>query len=230
MSEDKKELEVKQQNKVVADERGMIIGNDLDARWRICKAFAASRMLPQQYDTPEKVFTGIQYAIELGFDKQPITALRNISIINGMPSIWGELPLAMVMASGKLFYIDEYFIDSDGEKLPLHTPSKKIFGAICEVKRNDMITGGIKEIMRVFTQEDKHNLGISAIWNKFEKIMMKRKARAIALKDLFPDVLLGISISEYDYHMPGEEIKDEEKIEVDENKLKAKEIEKEFTN
>lgn len=194
---------------VVANEKGMILGSNFDERWRVCTLYASSGMLPKGYDKPEKVFAGIQYALELGFHDKPLSALRNIAIINGQPSIWGEMPLALVNMSGQLLFIDEYFINKAGERLPAECDKLDVWAAICEVQRR-----GEEKKRFAFTQNDRTSLGVKAIWDSFTKIMMKRKARATALKDVFPDVLMGAVIAEYDHHSYLDGNSDKSSVEV----------------
>jgi hypothetical protein len=181
---------------LMANSNGMVLGNSLEERFRVCSLYAKSGMLPKGYETPEKVFAGLQYAMELGFQNQPLTALRNIAIINGQPSLWGELPLALVMKSGLLAFKDEYFVDSKGVRLPVVCAIEDVYAAVCVVERK-----GFHRQEFAFTQDDRTKLGVAAIWQQFTKIMMKRKARSIALKDLFPDVMMGITIAEHDHHV-----------------------------
>jgi hypothetical protein len=194
---------------LMAQENGMIIGSSLEERFRVCRLYAASGMLPKAYDTPEKVFIGIQYALELGFRENPLTALRNIAVINGQPSLWGDLPLALCLRSGQMAHYDEWFEDKEGKRLSETCSKKDIWAAVFEIERK-----GYKRKKFAFTQEDKHTLGIAAIWNQFEKIMMKRKARAIGLKDVCPDILHGISIAEYDNHACLDAIEDKSTVTV----------------
>ena len=56
-------------------------------------------------------------ARELGL--KPLIALRQITVIKGTPSVFGDLPLAMVRASGKLEMIDEFRFDKDSKKINL---------------------------------------------------------------------------------------------------------------
>lgn len=172
---------------------------DLDSKWRMCKILCASKILPRSYDTPEKVIAGLQYATELGLEARPLMALRNISIINGTPSIWGDLPLALVYKSGELLSIDEFFANEKGERLPPTTETKLIYSANCKVQRK-----GFEERSFSFTIEDMNKISNSTnqVWRTYTKIMMKRKARALALKDVFPDIMLGVSIGEYEYSQP----------------------------
>jgi hypothetical protein len=219
-AEEKKQAPAPAQLKA-SNEVAMILGTTLEERFRAASLYAASGMLPKGYDKPEKVFAGIQYAIEIGFKQQPLTALRNIAIINGQPSLWGELPLAMVERSGllqkkyrdengnELDGIEEYWVDKDGNRLSEDCKPEQVWAAIIEVERL-----GRKRKKFAYTQADRNSLGVAAIWKSFEKVMMKRKARAIGLKDVFPDVLLGIGIAEYDHHVYLDEEKDTSEMTV----------------
>ena len=212
---------------LMAGEGGMILGSTMEERYRVCSLYAKSGMMPKGYDTPEKVFAGIQYALELGFRDKPLSALRNIAIINGQPSLWGELPLALVKSSGLLVSHEEFFEDKNGTRLPETCAAKDVYAAVCLVQRQG------EPVKRfAYTQDDKTTLGVAAIWKQFEKIMMKRKARATALKDVFPDTLMGIRIAEYDNHTYLDDTADkssvtvlspsEEKLNTFKDKLKPK--------
>ncbi len=83
----------------------------LEDSYRYAKSLVDSGMLPKMYDKPEKVMAAIQFAKELGLP--PLNALKNIAIVNGSPSLWGDLPLAIVRSSGKLESINEFTIDKD---------------------------------------------------------------------------------------------------------------------
>lgn len=205
----------KEQPKEITLTNGMALGNTVEERWRVCQLYSKSNMLPKCFDTAEKVFIGLQYAIELGFASQPLTVLRNMAVINGQPAIWGELPLALVRRSGELEFIKEFFVDSSDKILPPTCTPEQIFAAICVIKRKNY-----DEKTFAFTKADKTKLGVAAIWQQFEKIMMKRKARSLALKDEFGDVLLGVQIAEYDNHI----IPNNNVVDADPEKMRAEEL------
>jgi hypothetical protein len=183
---------------VETNERGLLEAKTIEGQYRIAQYYVKSGMLPQQYKSPEMVITGIQYAKELGL--AGLVGLRQISVINGTPSIWGDLPAALVKKSGKLEYMKEYIIDKDSKEICLKNKnlSAEPFGAVCEVKRK----GEKEPVERYFTIEDakKANLLGKKNYQEYLKTMLKYRARSMALKDCFPDMLNGISITEYDYH------------------------------
>lgn len=178
---------------------------EISVKLRECAIFARSGILPKSFDTPEKVYTGMKYAKEIGLQGE-LAALRNIYVVNGMPSVWGDLPLAICMKSGQLEFIDEKF-------------DEKTNTAICKVKRKgfDLV------VERTFSFEDAKKANIfKNVWSSFPKRMAQMRARSHALKDLFPDVLLGISIAEYDNNvMPNESVCDKQ---IDASNITAQDL------
>jgi len=147
---------------------------------------AKSSIVPKDYqNNPGNILVAIQWGMELNL--QPLQAMQNIAVINGRPSIWGDAMLAIVRGSGLLDSISENISDK---------------GATCTVKRR-----GEEPVTREFTLEDaaKANLqGKAGPWTQYPKRMMQLRARAFALRDVFPDVLRGIQIAEEAQDMPPE--------------------------
>lgn len=163
---------------------------------RVSNMLVKSGILPKHYDTPEKVTTAILMVKELGL--KPINALKSLAVINGVPTLHTDLPLAMVRNSGTLEMINEFLIDKDYKKICFENKNleAEVFAAICEVQRK-----GFEKKTSHYTKmnRDKNPNSKNAVWSANNEIMMKRKARAIALKDEFGDVLGGLKIAEYDY-------------------------------
>lgn len=173
-----------------------------------------SKLLPDTYSSVEKIAAAIQLCTELGL--KPMSALRQIYFVNGQLNIWGEIPLAIVMNSGKLEWIDEFLIDEKCEKICFQNKNlaSPVWGAVCRVKRfgNEFIAE------HFFSVDDQIAAGISdagkygsTVWGKHKKIMMIRKARGFCLKKLFPDCLFGVSIAETDTDHLNEEVIDPNK-------------------
>lgn len=172
---------------ILTDERGLLVGSTFGEQYHIAKVYAASGLVPKALSTPEKVLVAMQFARELGIP--PVTAMRQICVINGMPSLWGELPLSLVLKSGLLEDINEETgIDESGNAV----------WARCSIKRKGLAT----PIIRIFTKEEaiKADLWGKDIWKKYPKRMLQMRARSHALKDGFGDVLMGAAIAEYDYN------------------------------
>ncbi len=199
---DKKETKSKEVVKIPisANASGLITGSNLEEQYRLCQYFASSGMVPKEYIThPEKVFTAMQYARELGLP--PLTSLRQIAVINGTPSIFGDLPLAIVRRSKELSYIKEYLFDVDNKEMCLKNGNidKEIVGAVCIIRRK-----GEDEREFVFTTNDAGVAKLTndpvkhPVWAKYPKLMLKYRARSMAIKDVFSDCLNGMAIGEYD--------------------------------
>ena len=120
----------------------------------------------------------VQWGAELGL--KPMQAMQNLAIINGRPSLWGDAVLALVRASS----LCEYGMETDDG----HT-------ATCRVKRR----GDPAEQIRTFSMEDAKAAGLAGKqgpWSQYPKRMRQMRARAFALRDVFPDVLRGLPVAE----------------------------------
>lgn len=167
---------------------------------QLAEMLSKSSIVPKDYQgNPGNVFVAMQWGAEIGL--APMQAMQNIAVINGRPSIWGDAMLALVRASGLLEYIHENPTDD---------------GCTVKVKRK-----GEDEVVRSFTLLDAKKAGLSGKagpWTQYPKRMMQMRARSIALRDVFTDVLKGIQSAEEVMDMPSErdmgaveEVKTEEK-------------------
>jgi hypothetical protein len=186
-------------NQVMIDgETGTFKALTLSGRYQIAKAAIAGEMVPKTYKTPEQVMLGMEYALELGL--KPLTALRNIAVINGTPSLWGDLPLSLVMRSGLLEQLEEKILDENLVEISLENKNLGIspYAALCRVKRKGGLSGE-----KFFTLDDAKRAGLTGKgpWLQYTRRMLQMRARSQALKDLFGDVLSGIAITEYDYNL-----------------------------
>lgn len=189
----------KQNSAVTIDDRGTFKAMTIEARYRIAQYAIASRMVPKSYSTPEQVMIGMEYAYELGL--QPLTGLRSIAIINGTPSIFGELPMALVRRSDLIDWYDEKIYDKDLKEICLEN---KNLTAEPWVGWGKYKRKGGSTVERFFTMDDAKRAGLlnkDGPWRTYPRRMLQMRARSHALKDLFPDVLLGISVSEYDHNL-----------------------------
>lgn len=169
---------------VLTNEKGLLVGASFEDQWRICTAYLRSGLLPKSFDTIEKVLVGTQFARELGLP--PLTALRQIYVLNGTPNLYGDLPLALAMRSGLIEDIEEHFIEEGGETI----------AATCKIKRRGVAT----PVERKFSKTDAQRAGLwgKGVWQKYQARMLQCRARSWALKDIAPDLFNGCSILEYD--------------------------------
>ncbi len=137
-----------------------------------------SSIVPKDYqNNPGNILVAIQWGMEIGL--QPLQSMQSIAVINGRPSIWGDAMLALVRSSGLLESINEEVTDSK---------------AVCTIKRR-----GEQEVVREFSMQDAKQAGLSGKqgpWAQYPKRMLQMRARAFALRDVFPDVLRGVHVAE----------------------------------
>ena len=170
-----------------------LVVTDMDGAWRMATAFSHSGMLPKAYyqDGKDaaiaKAFTAMQLGAEVGLP--PMQSIQSIAIVNGVATIWGDTMKALVEQSGKAEYIRETY---EGE-WPANQQPNPNFKAICVTKRV-----GRDEVREEFSIQDAMNAGLwgkSGPWKTHPKRMLRYKVRAFALRDVYPDVLKGLTHS-----------------------------------
>jgi hypothetical protein len=155
--------------------------------WRIAKAVAASGLAPRDLKSPEQVFVAMAHGLEVGLP--PMQALQRIAVINGRPTIWGDAVIGLVRASGLSESIAETFEGKEGAD---------DFRAVCVAKRV-----GSDEVRAEYSVRDAKTAGLwgkSGPWTQHPKRMLRMRARAFALRDLYADVLGGMYLTEEVLH------------------------------
>lgn len=160
--------------------------------WTLATSISAAGMAPKGMNTTQ-VMVSIQMGAEIGVP--PMTALRNIAIINGRPAIWGDLPLAQAERSGRLLDISEV-VEGQGEKMV----------ATCVIVKKGRST----PVERSFSVEDAKKAklwGKAGPWSDYPKRMLALRARAFAIRDAFPEALGGFYLREEVEDIPSVEVK-----------------------
>lgn len=167
---------------------------------RFSEKLAASGLCPKRYaNKPGDVAVCIQMGLELGLS--PMSALQNIAVINGMPTIYGDAALGLVRASGLIeIYKEEVIEDVSNEEKDDSKIDK--LGVKVTVKRK-----GEKPHESIFTVKDARKAslwGKAGPWTQYPKRMLMFRARGFALRDVFPDVLMGFKtfeeVNDYETH------------------------------
>lgn len=139
---------------------------------------ADSDLVPKDFKSkPGNCLIAMQWGSELGL--KPLQALQNLAIINGRPALWGDAVIALARGSAAC----EYIIETQTDEI-----------ATCRVKRR-----GEPEQERTFSKADAKAAGLlgkQGPWTQYPKRMMQMRARAFALRDVFPDVLRGMPVAE----------------------------------
>ena len=144
----------------------------------IAKIIADSDFAPKDYrGKPANVLIAVQMGLDVGL--KPMQAIQSIAIVNGRPSVYGDAALALVMASG---LVEQFRESEDGGT------------ATCTIKRK-----GLDAVTHTFGLDDAKTAGLlgkAGPWTNYPKRMRQMRARGYALRDAFPDVLMGLSIAE----------------------------------
>ena len=150
--------------------------------YRFSKAVAVSGFAPKGMEKPESIMIAIQLGMEVGLT--PVTAVRCIAVVNGRPTIYGDMALALVNASGLCEEFEEGFTGK---------PYDKDYTAFCTVRRT-----GRKLQTQTFSVEDATKAGLwgKDMYAKYPRRMLQMRARGFALRDQFSDVLNGLHLRE----------------------------------
>ena len=147
---------------------------------------ADSDLVPKDFrGKPGNCLIAMQWGSELGL--KPLQALSNIAVVNGRAALWGDAIIALVRSSPLCEYVQE---SDDG-----HT-------ATCRAKRR-----GEPEQVVTFSMDDAKQAGLAGKqgpWSQYPNRMRQMRARAFALRDVFPDVLRGMPVAEEVQDMPPE--------------------------
>lgn len=185
-------------NSAIELKDGVMRATSIEAQYRLADAMMKGGMVPKAYDRPEKVMAGMQFASELGLPA--LSGLRQIALIHGTPSLFGDLPLALCYSKKLVEFHDEFLFDENYERISFENKNlnKAPHGAFCVMKRKNG-----SEHKATFTVEDAKTASLwkkQGPWTQYPKRMLALRARSLCLKNLFPDALMGAAIAEYDFN------------------------------
>jgi len=176
---------------IVAGQRGLQL-TTLDDMWRFSQYVAASGLAPKGIQTPEAILIAVQMGAEVGLS--PMSALQNIAVINGRPSIWGDAMLGLVRGTGELETFEEWLEGKSGRLKRKPSTLADDIVAVCKLKRR-----GYPEVESTFSVADAKQaklVGKPGPWSDYPVRMLQMRARSFALRDQFGDVLRGIRSAE----------------------------------
>lgn len=183
MEEKQQEEQQRLPVQVGMSERGLA-PRDMNELWKFSSMIAGSDLAPKQYiGKPANVAVAIEMGMELGL--RPMQALQNIAVVNGRPSIYGDAALALVKTSGLCRAHREVF---DGE------PYQDTFRCIVTTQRV-----GEEPHVEEFSVGDAKRAelwGKQGPWKQYPRRMLQMRARGFALRNVYPDVLMGTLTSE----------------------------------
>ena len=161
-----------------------------------------------KFDSVDYIFLALQIAFSLGMKSMGdmLLAINNMYFVKGRVGIWGDLPMAIVQNSGKLEFIEEFFIDKDYKKISLDNKNlqEPPICAVCRVKRKGH---EIKEFYLTlkdlalsgnYSEKDAsfRGRGDMKIWNNYPKIMWAKRLKRWSIANVFSDVLKCVSVDE----------------------------------
>lgn len=140
-----------------------------------------SELLPAIYKgKPQNILIAMMWSKSIGMPT--IQGLNSIAVINGRPSLYGDALKALVMSSGQCEDFEESF-------------DEKAYTATCRIKRR----GIPSPTVATFSYEEAGTAGLTGKtgpWKQYPKRMCQMRARAFAIRDAFPDLLMGIAVAE----------------------------------
>jgi hypothetical protein len=156
----------------------------------LAKLLAASDFVPKDFKGKAgNCFLAMQMGAELGVP--PLQAMQGIAIINGRPSIWGDLSLAVVQANPDYEDHREFFTGA---------PFNDDFTAVFQIKRKGQAWHETK-----FSVADAKTAklwgkrgynGQDTPWITNPKRMLQMRSRGFGLRDKFADALKGMKLAE----------------------------------
>lgn len=213
-------------NELTTLETGSFDLTNLSSQLTFAQSLLSNGVVSDTFKTPQQIVIGIQYAISMKLEVIP--ALRQMFVLNGVPNLFGDGPLMMVQKTGKLESIKEYFVDNEFNEICVKNKNlnKEVYAAVCRVKRV-----GDNQIQEDFFSVDNMNeagtnltnRGEKLTWRKYRRIMMRYRARTMALKSKFADLMNGIEVSEYMHNYTPEvpEINNPEQKEITKKEIRS---------
>lgn len=161
--------------------------NCVESLLRLADGLARSSMVPPDFrNKPDNVMVALSAGMPLGLS--PLACVASVAVINGRPTLWGDAVMAQVLAHPSLVSIKE---EATGD-------IEKGDRAWSITITREIRKGTEQTITRTFSVADakKANLWKKAgPWSNYPDRMIYNRARAFALRDLFADVLAGVSLA-----------------------------------
>lgn len=183
------------------DKQGMPVFATLGDQVLYADSLVRSGMLPSTYKTGAQVVVALQLAQELGI-KGGVKSLSRTCVINNTPSLWGEMPLAIVRGRGLVADEEGFYFDKDLKKISFENKNlnSPVFGFLYRFKR----TGEETYHEEYYTIDMAKAAGLYAktgsVWQKHPEDLLRWRTIGKMLKYKCSDVLSGVSLAEYDHN------------------------------
>lgn len=185
---------------------GKIMARNNSELMRYCGAMVNGGGVPDRFNSPQKLFAALMFVRDLNL---PDTAIRQVAQVHGVMCAFGDLPLAMAQRGDDMESFSEMWFDRKYQVISFENKNldADVWGAVCNLKRK-----GSHQLQSFsFTLDDAKRAGLypakkrdgsdspQSPWNRYTALMLRYKARSIALKSVFADKIHGIGIAEYDF-------------------------------
>lgn len=221
------EQEVKKEaTRLIPVEAGHLMPQDHVQLMTVLGQISEGGGFPERFKTrPQRMAAYIMATGLMGKDQWQL-AVNNMAIIKNQLSIYGELPGTLAERTGEVKEKKVYLITR--EYTEICTANKNLdaeaWAGVCRVQRK-----GREPKEFFYTMDDARKAGQyppmkpeyknkqrtgkmipneDSPWEKFTKVMLMRKAMALAVKFEFPEALIGVPIAEYDFEQAPDLIKD----------------------
>lgn len=158
-----------------------LVPQNLSQAMELAKLIADSDLAPKDYrGKPGNVLIAVQLGAEIGLS--PMTAIQNVAVINGKPSIYGDAGKALLLRCGLVIEEDDVEV------------IKKTGVARCRITRK-----GFPPCERTFSKEAAKTaslLGKQGPWTNYPERQMAWRAFWFAARDIASDILKGLGGAE----------------------------------
>lgn len=147
--------------------------------WEVCERISRTPFVPRALrGQPEAVLACTLYGAELGLGL--MQSLKSIDVIEGRPGISAELTRALILRAGHELWVEE------------STSARVTMGG----RRRETPDGPASYV--TWTIEDAKRAGLERKdnWRKYPRAMLIARATGELARTLFPDVTLGLHLSE----------------------------------
>ena len=162
--------------------------------WKFAQTVADTQLVPKHFHKdPAAILVAIEFGVELGVP--PMQALQNIAVINGKPSIWGDLGMALIQSAPDLAKFESHW-DADKKE------------ATFTIGRQ-LRTGGMVEETGVFSMQDARVAGLATrdTYKNYPDQMCMWRAFWRAARRTYSDRLRGLVGAEEARDMHPEDFK-----------------------
>lgn len=158
-----------------------LVPQSLSEAMELAKLIADSDLAPKDYrGKPGNVLIAVQLGREVGLG--PMTAIQNIAVINGKPSIYGDAGKAILLRYGLVIEEDDVEV------------IKKTGTARCRITRH-----GFPPCERTFSKDAAKTAGLlgkQGPWTNYPERQMAWRAFWFAARDIASDLLKGLGGAE----------------------------------